>query len=72
MSILAVQIRAVKGCPCRFGLEADVCSAKRHVRYGPKADIFQLFDHFIRLQQHRGRHSKAERTRSVPSATVFC
>src|SRR5262245_25757334 len=37
--ILAVQTRDVKGRPnVRFGSKADMCSAKRHVRFTPNSD----------------------------------
>jgi hypothetical protein len=52
-----------------LGQKQTYASAKRHVRYGPKADISN-FDHFIRLQQHRGRHSKAEGTRLLSFASA--
>ena len=41
--------------------KADMCSATRHVRFVPKADINNLFDHLIRTRLHRRRHVDAER-----------
>ena len=60
----------------RFGSEADTCNAQgyvrftpnsghrlrfRHVRFGPKADIRHLFDHFIGGIQEPFRNRQAER-----------
>ena len=39
MPIVAVLTSAVKGLPhVRFGSKADMCSAKRHVRFTPESD----------------------------------
>ncbi len=40
---------------------ADMCSALADVCFGPKADIAQLFDHFIGAILYRLRHGDAER-----------
>ena len=43
-------------------LKADRCSAKRNVRYGPKADISQVsLDDLVGAAKHCWGHHKAER-----------
>jgi len=68
MSILAVQIRAVKDAHVGFGSEADICSAKRHVRYGPKADIS---NYSITSSACNNIEDGTARLRS-PDRSVFC
>src|SRR5262249_22042115 len=41
--------------------EADMCGAKRNVRFGPKADIGILFDHVAGLRKQRWWDRYAER-----------
>src|SRR5262245_36313529 len=41
--------------------KADMCSATRDVRYGPKADIGYLFDHFVGAGEQRWRHGETKR-----------
>ena len=41
--------------------KADMCSATRHVRFVPIADIAHLFDHLVGSDLHSRRHSEAER-----------
>ena len=46
-------------------LKADMCSAAQDVRFGPIADIAQLFDDFIGAILYRLRHGDAERFRGL-------
>ena len=41
--------------------KADMCSATRHVRFVPIADISALFDHLVGASEHAWRHGEAER-----------
>src|SRR5262252_647077 len=43
--------------------KADMCGATRDVRFGPKADIRSLLDHFIGAQKERFGNRQAERLR---------
>src|SRR5262249_53200773 len=53
-------------CHVRFTApKADTCGATSDVRYGPKADIAQLFDDFIGAILYRLRHDDAERLRGL-------
>src|SRR5262245_49479814 len=45
--------------------KADMCSAVVHVRFGPKADIANLFDHLVRTGDKRGRHGETKRLSSL-------
>ena len=45
--------------------KADICSAARDVRFGPKAGIANLFDHLVRTSDERGRHGETKRLRSL-------
>src|SRR5262249_11088633 len=45
--------------------KADMCTATRDVRFGPKADIAQLFNHFIGCVEQRLRHGEAKRFRGL-------
>ena len=43
----------LRGNNVRFGSKADMCNAKRHVRYVPIADISGLFDNLIDTRKGR-------------------
>ena len=45
--------------------KADMCSAQAHVCFGPKADIWPLFDHFIRASLQCRRYAEAEGLRGL-------
>ena len=48
----------------RFGSKADMCGAKRHVRFVPIADIpHRLFDQFVGASNQVERHGDSERLR---------
>jgi hypothetical protein len=40
--------------------KADMCGATRDVRFGPIADISNLFDHFVSAREQRRRHIKTD------------
>ena len=45
----------------RFGSKADMCSAKRHVRFTPESGHSPSFDHLVGAAEKRWRHAEAER-----------
>src|SRR6476660_7706822 len=45
--------------------KADMCGATGDVRFGPKADITNLFDHLVGAILHRLRDGNAERLRGL-------
>jgi hypothetical protein len=42
-------------------VKRDICAAKSHVCFGPKADVSCLFDYLISDLLEMQRHGKAER-----------
>ena len=50
------------GCAdVRFGSKADMCSAKRHVRFVPRADIGWLFDQLVSTSEQLAWYLEAKR-----------
>ena len=54
------QTYAVQKAMSALPSKADIGSALVHVRYGPIADIIELFDHLVGERKHCRRHSDAD------------